>query len=467
MKQMENVDRFTYYYFIGVGGIGMSALARYFRCNGKTVAGYDKTETSLTKNLVEEGIQVHYDDDAELIPAHFKNATDQTLVVYTPAVPADHKELNWCRNNGFKLLKRAVVLGSLFREARGIAVAGTHGKTSVSTMLAHLLRQSDIPSSAFLGGISKNYATNLLLSPESEFIVAEADEFDRSFLNLWPELAVITAIDPDHLDIYGNIDEVRKAFMDFASQVKKGGFLLLKQGLTLQCPQGVNVLRYGVNSNADYAAVNLIATGEGHLFDLKTPDGLLPGFAINLAGVVNVENAVAALSLALLAGAGPDKLRKALGDFTGVKRRFDIQFNTPELTLVDDYGHHPEELKAFINAMRSRFPGRKLTGIFQPHLFSRTKDFAPEFAASLSLLDELILLDIYPAREKPLPGVTSDIIFRAVTCPEKIQCSKADLMEQLRNRKLDVLATMGAGDIDTFVEPIRQFFVEKMKGEQR
>jgi UDP-N-acetylmuramate--alanine ligase len=331
-------------------------------------------------------------------------------------------------------------------------------------MLAHLLRHSGIPSSAFLGGISKNYGTNLLLSPDSEFIVAEADEFDRSFLNLWPELAVITAIDPDHLDIYGNIEEVRKAFMEFAFQVKKGGSLLLKQGLTLQCPEGVHVFRYGVNTEADYAAINLVTVGEGHRFDLKTPGGMIPGFVINLPGVVNVENAVAALSMALLAGADRGKLIDALACFSGVKRRFDIQLNTPELTLVDDYGHHPEELKAFINAMRSRFPGRKLTGIFQPHLFSRTRDFAPEFAASLSLLDELILLDIYPAREKPVPGVTSEIIFRDVTCKEKMLCPKADLMDQLRRRKLDVLATMGAGDIDTLVEPIRQFLAEKLKG---
>jgi UDP-N-acetylmuramate--alanine ligase len=461
---MVSIENYKQYYFIGIGGIGMSALARYFRCKGKLVAGYDRTETALTLELKKEDIFVHYQDDMAMVPESYTRDKEQTLVVYTPAVPATHIGLQWFRDNGFTIMKRAAVLGSIFKESKGIAVAGTHGKTTVSTMVAHLLRQSDVPSSAFLGGISRNYSTNLLLSPESKYIVAEADEFDRSFLNLWPELAVITAIDADHLDIYGTVEEVHKAFADFASQVKPEGTLLLKYGLELPVPLGIRLFRYGVNVPADFAAENVLRTANGHRFDLKTPETVFPGFEINLPGLINVENATAALSLALLAGAEVDKLRYALADFKGVKRRFDIQLNTPQLSFVDDYGHHPEELKAFINSMRSMFPGRRITGIFQPHLFSRTRDFADEFAASLSALDELILLEIYPAREIPIPGVSSEIIFKNVRCKQKTLCKKENLLELVRTNTYDVLATMGAGDIDTFVLPIRQMFEDRMKG---
>lgn len=444
-------------YFLGIGGIGMSALARYFASQGIAVSGYDRTATELTAQLETEGIAVHYDDDPAKLPATL-NVSD-SLIVYTPAVPSTHRELQSLMARGFDLHKRAEVLGIICNSKRTIAVAGTHGKTTVSTMTAHILMNSEQGCSAFLGGISKNYQTNLLLNTDgSEWIVAEADEFDRSFLHLKPELAVITSMDADHLDIYGSHEKVIESFNLFTENIRQGGALVYKKGLSVGSGSS-NVFRkysYSITETADFCAENIQLKSGYYQFDLRTPEGLIEKLELNYPGLLNVENSVAASALALLSGVSPEIVRKALASYSGVKRRFDIHLKNEFFVLIDDYAHHPEELKATIKSVRDIYRDKVITGVFQPHLYSRTKDFAAEFAESLDLLDEIVLLDIYPARELPIEGVTSEIIYNQIRNKNKIVCSKSELTGLAGKFKPGIVIMMGAGDIDTLVEPVRE-----------
>ena len=444
-------------YFLGIGGIGMSAIARWYKFRGYEVSGYDRTPSPLTASLEAEGIGVHYEDDPSRIPADKAS----TLVVYTPAVPAELSEMQFVLANGYKVVKRARALGEITRDQTCLAVAGTHGKTTTSTLIAHILTESGDGCSAFLGGISKNYGTNLLMS-HNPTVVAEADEFDRSFLQLHPDIAVITAMDADHLDIYGDLEHVQEAFREFASQVHET--IILKYGLPIKGNQvSARIFTYHFDDpRADFHSTNLRLDDSGHYtFDLAYPGGTLKDIRCGTLGWVNVENSIAAAAACLCHGADGQKVRHAIGSFKGAMRRLDERVNRPGLVYIDDYAHHPAELSSAISSIRGIFPGRKITGIFQPHLFTRTRDFAPEFAAALSDLDKLILLDIYPAREEPIPGVSSELIFKDVTAPEKVLIRKEELMDALAKEKLDVLVTFGAGNIDRFVEPITQMLQER------
>ena len=443
-------------YFIGIGGIGMSAIARYYKFKGLNVSGYDRTETELTRKLCAEGIGVHYTDSPEMIPADI----DDTLVVYTPAIPEDLQELVTVREKGYKVVKRSRMLGEITDGQVCLAVSGTHGKTTTSTLAAHILTQSGEGCSAFLGGISKNYGTNLLMSANN-VVVAEADEFDRSFLQLHPEIAVVTAMDADHLDIYGDLEHVQEAFRNFASQVS--GAVIKKIGLPLEASDTpAKLYTYSLdNPQADFYASDIRLQPDGHfIFDLNHPGGVIKDIRLGTLGWVNVENCVAASAICLLHGTEPESIRAAAESFVGVRRRLDVHVNRPGLTYIDDYAHHPAELATAISSLKQIFPSRTVTGIFQPHLYTRTRDLAIGFANSLSLLDELILLDIYPAREEPIEGVTSEIIFKDVTCPKRMM-HKEELMDYLAGRDLDVLATFGAGDIDRFVEPITEMLEQR------
>ena len=451
------MSEFSKIYFIGIGGIGMSALARYFKFKGKAVGGYDRTPSTLTEALQAEGIEVHYDDNPDRIP------TDKasTLVVYTPAVPDSLRELQYVREKGYPLLKRSRALGDIAAGQTCLAVAGTHGKTTTSTLLAHIMTEAGGGCTAFLGGISKNYNSNLLTSHKN-VIVAEADEYDRSFLQLSPSIAVITAMDPDHLDIYGTEEEYRKAFGEFAAKVSKT--LIIKKGLDLsQSGSKAAVKTYSLSGeNADFQALGAKADSSGHfVYDLAWPGGLLRDIRVGTPGWVNAENSVAAAAAALSQGLKPEAVRMAISSFKGVRRRLDERFNSPRAAYIDDYAHHPQELQAAISSIREIFPGRKLTGIFQPHLYTRTRDFAPEFAAALSKLDRLVLLDIYPAREEPIEGVDSTLILRQASLPDKRLLRKEELLEWIDNEDIDVLATFGAGDIDRLVQPIEALMKRK------
>lgn len=445
-------------YLIGIGGIGMSALARYYKFKGFNVAGYDRTPSELTHQLESEGISVHYEDRPDLLPAD----RDETLVVYTPAIPADLEELVKAREDGYVLLKRSRTLGEIARGQRCLAVAGTHGKTTTSTLTAHILTQSGEGCSAFLGGISRNYGTNLLMSA-TETVVAEADEFDRSFLQLYPEIAVITAVDPDHLDIYGDYAHVVEAFKAFAGQVS--GTLIAKKGTPIG-PEDTKArfLTYHyTDAGADFYAESPKPDAYGCFhYDLHYPGGVIRDIRVGVPGWVNAENSVAAAAIALTYGIAPEAVKAAIGTFEGVKRRLEVHLNAPGLAYLDDYAHHPAELTSAISSIRDIFPGRKLTAIFQPHLYTRTRDFAEEFAEALSAVDKLILLDIYPAREEPIPGVTSEMIFKDVTAPEKVLLRKEELMDYLSEEKLDVLVTFGAGNIDRYIEPITELLKTRL-----
>lgn len=450
---------YTNIYFIGIGGIGMSAIARYYHYKGLKVSGYDKTPSELTAALESEGIEVHYEDNIGFIPKDVEN----TLVVYTPAIPADMGELVYVQEHGYRVIKRSRTLGKIAQGQKCLAVAGTHGKTTTSTLLAHIFKDSGEGCSAFLGGISKNYDTNLLVS-RNPVIVAEADEFDRSFLQLFPEIAVITSMDADHLDIYSDISNMHDAFKAFASQVS--GTVIAKYGLPIeQKDTKAQILRYAYdNAGADFYASGIKVDECGYFtFDLNWPGGTVKGCKVGIPGWINVENAVAASAIALTYGLDPEKVKKALSSFQGVKRRFDIHLNTPGCAYIDDYAHHPKEISAAISSMRDIFPGRRLTAIFQPHLYTRTRDLADEFAEALSGVDKLILLDIYPAREEPIPGVTSEIIFEKVTAPEKVIMKKEELMEYLQNEPVDTLITFGAGNIDRFIRPITEMLCQRQQ----
>lgn len=445
-------------YFIGIGGIGMSAIARYYNAKGYAVSGYDRTPSDLTRALEAEGIAVHYEDNVDFVPKDVEN----TLVVYTPAIPKDMGELVYVNQNGYRVIKRSRMLGEIAQGQKCLAVSGTHGKTTTSTLLAHIFTESGAGCSAFLGGISKNYDTNLLIS-DNPVIVAEADEFDRSFLQLFPATAVITAMDADHLDIYNDIEHVHEAFRAFASQVS--GTVIKKYGLPVsEKDTKAAILTYSYDDKrADFHAENISVDECGYFhFDIVWPEGCVEKCVCGVPGWVNVENSVAAAAVALINGIAPEDVRKAISTFRGVKRRFDIHVNVPGCSYIDDYAHHPNEIATAISSMRDIFPGRKLTAIFQPHLYTRTRDFAPEFAKALSAVDKLILLDIYPAREEPIPGVTSEIIFKDVTAPEKILMKKEELMDYLEKEPVDTLITFGAGNIDRFIEPVTEMLNKRI-----
>lgn len=442
----------TNVYFIGIGGIGMSAIARYFKFKGMNVAGYDRTPSELTAKLEAEGISVHYEDRPDLIPAD----KDETLVIYTPAIPAELGELQFVKENGYRVVKRSLALGEITEGQTCLAVAGTHGKTTTSTLVAHILTEAGTGCSAFLGGISKNYGTNMLMS-KTPTVVAEADEFDRSFLQLHPAIAAITAMDADHLDIYGDLEHVQEAFRNFASQVSET--LILKYGCPInQDDISAKIYTYHFNDErADIHSTNLRLSPDGHYtYDLVYPAGVLKDIRVGTLGWVNVENSIAAATICLCYGTDAQKIRHAIGTFQGAQRRLDEHVNKPGLTYIDDYAHHPAELSTAISSIRGIFPGRRITAVFQPHLYTRTRDFAKEFAEALSGVDKLILLDIYPARELPIEGVTSEIIFKDVTAPEKVMLHREELMEYLEKEDLDVLVTFGAGNIDRFIEPITE-----------
>ena len=451
------MNKFTNYYFLGIGGIGMSALARYFNTKGFRVAGYDRAETKLTSDLQEEGIFVCFEQNVEKIPEIFTQSGN-TLVVITPAIPQDHPQLLFFKENNFTIQKRSQVLGDITRSSKGICIAGTHGKTTTSTITAHLLYQSPVSCNAFLGGISNNYNSNLLISKESNLVVIEADEYDRSFHQLTPYMAVITSVDPDHLDIYETADAFRKSFEYFTSLIRPGGVLIMRKGIDIQ-PQlqkGVKLFTYSMDKEGDFHAEN-IKTQKGEIhFDFVAPTERIDDVRLGVPARINVENSVAAMALAWLNGVSTEDLRTGISSYAGIYRRFNVVYKSDNMVFMDDYAHHPSELKASISSIRGLYPDRKITGIFQPHLYSRTRDFAPDFAKALSQLDELILLDIYPARELPIEGVSSDLIFRDVKLKNKTLCSYENLLPLLKEKEMDVLVTFGAGDIDKLVPKIKE-----------
>lgn len=442
LKNIANV------YFIGVGGIGMSGLARYFNHHGKKVAGYDLHSTSLTLQLEKEGINIHYSDDLNLVPTEFKKS-DSTLIVFTPAIPSHHSELNWFINEGFYILKRAEVLGMITNQTKAIAVAGTHGKTTTSTMIAHLLTESGIGCNAFLGGIAVNYNSNVLYS-DSPYTVVEADEYDRSFLRLFPEYAVITSMDADHLEIYGNKEEMVKTYLQFATQVKTE--LVTKKELNVK--HHSTHIEYSILGKANVYAENIRVENGAYHYSIISENGNMENVTLGLPGRHNIENSLAAVAIAQSLGIDNEKIKKSLASFRGVKRRFETIVKNDKVIFIDDYAHHPEELKACISSAKELYPAKKLTGIFQPHLFSRTKDFATAFAHSLDLLDEIILLEIYPARELPMEGVTSELLLGKMKKANKRILSKENCLKYINENRPEVLLTMGAGDIDKMILPI-------------
>ncbi len=442
-------------YFIGAGGIGMSALVRYFLSKGKKVGGYDKTTSELTERLIEEGAEIHYEDNVGSIPSTYLNP-EETLIVYTPAIPQDHKEFTYFRNNGFEIQKRSQVLGLLTKTSKGLCVAGTHGKTTTSTMAAHLLHQSAVGCNAFLGGISKNYHTNLLLSDTSEYVVIEADEFDRSFHWLSPYISVITATDADHLDIYGSKDAYLESFRHYTSLISPEGALIIHEGLELvpDVQNGVKVYTYGRESG-DFHAEN-IKIGNGEIFfDFISPLGNISDIQLGVPVAINIDNGIAAMAMAQMSGVKEEEIKRAMPTFSGVDRRFDFKIKNDKVVYLSDYAHHPAEIKQSILSIKALYSDKKVTAVFQPHLYTRTRDFYKDFADSLSLLDEVILIDIYPARELPIPGVTSKLIYDNLRPGiEKTLCSKGELLNVLSQKNIEVLITLGAGDIDSFVPEI-------------
>ena len=449
-------------YFIGAGGIGMSALVRYFLSKGKKVGGYDRTPSELTLKLIEEGADIHYDEAPENITSDFLTP-ESTLVVYTAAMPEDHILLQYFRKHGFTIYKRAQVLGMLTRSSKGLCAAGTHGKTTTSTMAAHLLHQSHIGCDAFLGGISKNYGTNLLLSDTSEFVVIEADEFDRSFHWLTPYATVITSTDADHLDIYGTEEAYLESFSHYTSLIQPGGTLIMREGISLhpRLQEGVKCYTYSTESG-DFHAENIRIGGGEIIFDYVSPLGNIQNVQLGVPVAINIENGIAAMALAQLSGATNEEIKAGMASFRGVDRRFDFKIKTDKIVYLSDYAHHPEEIKQSILSMRALYEGKKMTGIFQPHLYTRTRDFYQEFADSLSLLDEVILTDIYPARELPIEGVSSQLIYDNLRPGiEKTLCKKEEILEILKGKEIEVLITLGAGDIENYAASICEILDER------
>jgi len=475
MLQLEKIQNI---YFIGIGGIGMSALARYFNAAGKFVCGYDRTSTTLTDELISEGIEVHFEENTTLIPESISNPADknEVLIVYTPAVPETNKELAYFKENGFEVKKRAEILSSIAGQKYTIAIAGTHGKTTISSMVAHIFKYANKDCTAFLGGISQNYNTNFLFpkTEEGSVFVTEADEYDRSFLALYPDIAVITSIDADHLDIYGDENKMREAYIQFAKQVKNTGKLIIKENLHLNndvSPSRVttrkawhqySVITYSLSSPADYYAENITIENGQYIFDVISPVENIKGLKLGLPGRHNVENAIAAIAVAQTMELETNNIKEAINSFKGVKRRFEYQVKTDNMIFIDDYAHHPTEIKACISAVRELYPCKKITGIFQPHLYSRTRDFANEFARGLELLDELILLDIYPARELPIEGVNAKMLFDKIELVNKKMCKNNELIDEI-GKDVEVLLTLGAGDIDQLVEPIKDKLLSRIR----
>ena len=443
-----NINNIHNVYFIGIGGIGMSALARYFVANGKIVAGYDKTKTDITEALVDLGVKVHFEDSVNNITAPFLNA-ETTLVIYTPAVPKDHKELNYFKNNNYEVLKRSTVLGEITKNTFCLAVAGTHGKTTTTSILGHLLYQSNVEVTAFLGGISENYNSNFILNG-TKVTVVEADEFDRSFLTLSPDMACITSMDADHLDIYGEADELKKSFVEFSKKIKPNGKLFVKSGLPIK---GIT---YGIEDDSDYSVQNIKIINGSYEFDVKTPTQTLHNFKFNLPGRHNLSNALIALAMSVEYGIPQQQLATALASYKGVKRRFTYQIKTDDLVFIDDYAHHPEEINAVHQAVREMYPNKKVLAIFQPHLFSRTRDFADDFAKSLSQFDDILLLDIYPARELPISGINSEWLLTKIKNNNKKLIQKSELISSIKQSNAQVILTIGAGDIGEEVKHIKQ-----------
>lgn len=455
------MERFDSIYFLGIGGIGMSALARYFLFKGYRVAGYDRTASHITDALSAEGAEICFDESPALIPDYCKSP-ENTLVVYTPAVPESHAGFSFFRENGFEIVKRAKLLGMITRNSRALCVAGTHGKTTTSSMLAHILDSAPDGCNAFLGGILKNCNSNLMLSDRCDLTVIEADEYDRSFLQLSPYMAVITAADPDHLDIYGTEEEYLKGFADFTSLIRPGGVLLMRSGVKVKprCAEGVRVFSFG-DAGSDFYAEN-IRVGNGRiLFDFVAPDRVICDVELGVPARINVYNAVAAMAVALLNGVDDAVIRDGVASFRGVERRFDFWIKSDRVVLLDDYAHHPDEVRASLQSVRELYPDKHITVIFYPHLYSRTRDFAPQFAEALSLADRVILLPIYPAREAPIEGVSSKIIQDALTCPESEICPKERLLERIHDGSFEVLMTMGAGDVDRFLPSIKKILLDK------
>ena len=467
-------------YFLGIGGIGMSALARYFKAMGKEVYGYDKTSTQLTDELIAEGIHVHFEEDAKYVQSLINNqqlTINNSLIVYTPAVPKSHSEyVLFSDKLGFKIKKRAEVLGMITENSLTVAVAGTHGKTTTSSMIAHILKTAGIDCSAFLGGITQNYKTNLLLAKQpitdlftealakggnrQPITVVEADEYDRSFLTLHPDVAVITSLDADHLDIYGDKKYMEESYSLFSNQVKTNGKLIVKKEITGLKSRN-KAIYYSIKAETDYYAKNILIENGEYNYDVVASSEVIKKIILGIPGLHNVENSVAAIAAVKQLNVSNENIKKALGSFKGVKRRFDYQIKTKEIVFIDDYAHHPEELRACISSVREMYTGKKITGIFQPHLYSRTRDFADEFAKSLDLLDETILLDIYPARELPIEGITSSMLLAKMSSKNKSLCSKKELVNDISKRKIEVLLTLGAGDIDTLVAPLKKELMKR------
>ncbi|MFO7868811.1 MAG: UDP-N-acetylmuramate--L-alanine ligase [Bacteroidales bacterium] len=459
---------YTYYYFIGIGGIGMSALARYVHQSGGTVYGYDRTPTLLTYQLEKEGMQISYSDAVAEIPEQIITNKSTSLIIYTPAIPANHRGYMYFTTNNYTLTKRAEFLGSICNNANGIAIAGTHGKTSITTCTAHILYHSAQKCSAFLGGISKNFKSNYIYSAKSNNIVVEADEFDRSFHNLYPHTALISSVDSDHLDIYETYENIVIAFEEFISHIQPHGTCIYKYGLkfnavdTVLHTQKIKHYTYDLNNpHADFYAQSIEKNNDLYTISIHTPFGIIPDITIHIPGHISIENCIAATAMCLCNSVTPEEIKNALQIYTGVRRRLDIQFKNESYIYIDDYAHHPAELRATISSLQDLYTNKKITGIFQPHLYSRTQDFFKEFAESLSLLDEVILLDIYPAREEPIEGVSSELIFNEISIPHKTLCTKKDVLKILEQKDIDVLVTMGAGSIDTLTEPIKHMLNKK------
>ncbi len=446
------MNRFDFHkvYFIGIGGIGMSALARYFLFQNMAVAGYDKTPTPLTRELEAQGIDIHFADDLSLVPASFLDPAD-TLIVYTPAVPKDHQEWNYFTDRGFRVQKRSEVLGLITRDTFCFAVAGTHGKTTTSSILAHLLKETGTPITAFLGGISEDFNSNFICEGD-KYSVVEADDFDRSFLRLHPDIACITSMDADHLDIYGDRDSMRTSFLEFASRLKPDGKLFVRNGLPLE---GIT---YGIEDDSDYCIRNIKIEHGTYIFDLGTPERTLEGVRFNKPGRHNLLNGLVAFAMAIQVNPPLDRLVKALETFKGVQRRFSYKIRQDDLIFIDDYAHHPTEIDAVLDAIREMHPGKKILAVFQPHLFSRTRDFMEDFANSLSGFDSILLLDIYPAREKPIPGITSQVLLEQIANPDKKLVSKQDLAQEIKARNPEILVTLGAGDIGLEADSLKREF---------
>jgi UDP-N-acetylmuramate--alanine ligase len=457
-KNIKNI------FFLGIGGIGMSALAKYFHAKGYIVSGYDKTSTPLTKSLEQQGIKIHFTDDEKNIPNEIKNNSLESLIVITPAIPKESIELNFFLQNNYTLIKRAAILGEITKGANTIAVAGTHGKTTTSTLVAHLMKEGEVDCSAFLGGISSNFNSNLLIGKDN-CVVVEADEYDRSFLTLSPNTAIVTSVDPDHLDIYHEHKNLKESFELFTEKILANGNLIVKLNLDFTTRENNSVKKYtySIGGKSDFFASDIQLIDGLYLFTLNTPSGKIENLVLGMAGLHNLENAIAASAGALLNGISSENLKNGLKTFRGVKRRFEYIFRNQKLVYLDDYAHHPEELLKCIESVKTIFPNKKITGIFQPHLFSRTRDFMDDFAKSLSMLDKCILLDIYPAREIPIPGITSDLLLAKITSPVKEKMYLNNIVNELDFFDTEVLLTLGAGDIDTIVEPLKQALINYFK----